>query len=271
MSSRESFVVKASGEKERFSPEKLIESLLRAGVRYDLAIKVVEEVSRRLRREISTREIYRIVVNILLQEDVTAANKYRLKESIMLLGPQGYPFEKFFAKLLKAYGYEVEVNRLIRGRCVIHEVDIIAVKNGVRYMVECKYHNSPGIRVGLKTALYVYARFLDLKGKFDKVWLATNTKFSSEALEYSRCVGIKLTGWRYPREGGLEKMVEEKRLYPVTALFSLNDYAIKKLLEAGIVLARDLASMKPEGLQRLAGVPHRRAVTVIREAGELAK
>ncbi|RLE72383.1 MAG: ATPase [Thermoprotei archaeon] len=244
---------------------------MRARVHYDLAIKVVEEVSNRVRSSASTREIYRIVVNTLLKEDVTAANRYRLKESIMLLGPQGYPFEEYFAQLLKMYGYHVETNQLIRGECVVHEVDIVAVKDGVRYMVECKYHNSPGIYVDLKTALYVYARFLDLKKKFDKAWLATNTKFTKEALKYSNCVGVKLTGWRYPREGGLEKMVEEKKLYPVTALFSLNDYAIRKLLEAGVVLAKDLTLLEPEDLHNLTSIPLDRAVAAIEEAKRLAR
>lgn len=267
----ERFIIKASKEREEFSREKLLESLLRARVRYSLAVKVVGEVSNRIRSGTSTREIYRIVVDALLKEDVTAANRYRLKESIMLLGPQGYPFEEYFAELLKAYGYHVELNQLVEGKCVIHEVDIVAVKNGVRYMVECKYHNSPGIYVDLKTVLYVYARFLDLKKKFDEAWLATNTKFTKEALKYSRCVGVRLTGWRYPREGGLEKMVEEKKLYPVTALFSLSDYATRKLLDAGVVLAKDLTLLKPEDLHYLTGIPIDKARVAIEEARKLAK
>jgi len=77
---------------------------------------------------------------------------------------------------------------------------------------------------------------------------------------------IFVTSWR---EGGLEKMVEEKKLYPITALFSLNEYAVRRLLEAGVVLVKELALMKPKVLQRLTGIPFHRAIIVIREAEKL--
>ncbi|MCD6457716.1 MAG: hypothetical protein J7K82_02590 [Thermoproteales archaeon] len=64
-------------------------------------------------------------------------------------------------------------------------------------------------------------------------------------------------------------MVEEKKLYPITALFSLNDYAVRRLLEDGVVLVKELALMKPKVLQRLTGIPFHRAIIVIREAEKL--
>ena len=51
---------------------------------------------------------------------------------------------------------------ILRGHCVSHEIDIVASKQEKQYMIECKYHNMPGIYTCLKEVLYTYARFLDL-------------------------------------------------------------------------------------------------------------
>ena len=47
----------------------------------------------------------------------------------MKLGPTGYPFEDFIAKLLQADGYETKVRQILKGECITHEIDVIAEKN----------------------------------------------------------------------------------------------------------------------------------------------
>jgi len=49
-------------------------------------------------------------------------------------------------------------------------------------------------------------------------WLVTNTRCTSDAIQYAECVGLRIMSWRYPATGSLEKMIEEKRLYPATIL-----------------------------------------------------
>ena len=48
----------------------------------------------------------------------------------------------------------------------------------------------------------------------DVPWLVTNTKFSSDVIRYGNCVGMHLIGWKYPEDGGLEKLIDEANIYP---------------------------------------------------------
>ncbi len=94
--------------------------------------------------------------------------------------------------------------------------------------------------------MYVHSRFKDLeeplkrkyrKGKFEG-WLVINTKLTSDARRFAKCYGFKTIGWRYPEDSGLEKIVEEKHLFPVTVLIGIKQAHLKKLLENNIVLVR---------------------------------
>ncbi|GAI02479.1 unnamed protein product, partial [marine sediment metagenome] len=60
----------------------------------------------------------------------------------MDMGPEGFVFEKYIAKILREYGFITEVGRILNGHCVNHEVDVIAKKENQVCMIECKYHNS---------------------------------------------------------------------------------------------------------------------------------
>ena len=121
-------------------------------------------------------------------------------------------------------------------------------------MVELKYHNSLGVYTNLKVALYVYARFLDLKKRFDKPWLATNTRLSRKALAYANGVGIKVTSWQYPKKDCLRELIERKKLYPITILKSVNESTKHKLSDAGIMLAMDLFNYNLKELKRKTGI-----------------
>jgi hypothetical protein len=105
----------------------------------------------------------------------------------MSLGPSGFPFEIYFAKILENYNYKTKVDNIIPGKIILHEVDIIAEKNKKKYMIECKYHNEIGVHTKLHVAMYTYARFLDVK-KYDIPWLVTNTKCVDVALDYAKGV-----------------------------------------------------------------------------------
>lgn len=237
-------VLKASGEYEPFSEEKVRDSLHRAEVYGEFQDKVVDHLKTRLYDKIPTTEIYKDVTNLLLHLKPPLASKYHLKKAIMELGPTGFPFEGYFSRILEFYDYQIKTNQTILGKCVHHEIDIVAEKGEHRIMIECKFHNQVGRRSDIKDALYSYARFLDVKHSkkyhFNQVWLVTNTKATSEAIHYGNCVGMKVISWNYPMNSSLRQMVEKYDLHPITVLNTLNDEEKEILLKNGIVLCFDL-------------------------------
>lgn len=248
------YVVKASGEREEFNAEKIRNTCLRAGASRKLADEIVEEVEKRAHDGITTKKILNLTLR-LLRKEPRAATRYDLKRAIMSLGPSGFPFEEFMAETLRNYGYKTTVGNILKGKCISHEVDIVAEKGNKRYLIECKYHNAPGIHTDLKVVMYSYARFLDLDENFDHTWLICNTKCSRDARKYAKCVGLKITSWRYPGKESLEKMIERKKLYPVTILRSVTGFTRDRLFQAKIMLAKDLLDYGLEDLKRVTGLP----------------
>jgi len=268
-------VTKASGVREKFNPHKIRSSLLRSGASEETVRRVLRGVEERLYDGITTREIYSIVKDLLKKEPAVGM-RYDLKNAMMRLGPSGYPFESFVAEVLREHGYKVALRQKLRGKCVLHEIDVVAStgrgRDRRRFMVECKYHNSPGTYIELKEALYTYARFLDLKGgrrPFHEVWLTCNTRSSSEVIKYAKCVGIKLLCWRYPRKRSLEKLIEEKALYPVTILRSVRGDVLQSLAEANYLLAKDLLRNNIEKIKKKTGLREAELRKIIREAEEI--
>lgn len=251
-------IIKANGKRQKFSEEKLRSSLERVGVRSSVADYITNKVKQKVVPRIKSKEILKLVLDFLRHEDIAMAAKYNLKSAMMNLGPSGYPFEEYFARVLKENGYEVRVGETVKGFCAKQEIDIIAVKDERYFMIECKYHNSPGARSNLKVALYTYARFLDVKEAWEKRFcqaiLVTNTKCTLEAIKFVKCRRIKVIAWSYPSGQNLQSLIEGRNLYPVTVLFSLNNITRRKLLKKGIVFARDLIDINIEKLSREMGI-----------------
>lgn len=248
------YVIKANGQSVPFDGNKVKATCMRAGASKNLAERVTQKVHEQLHHGIRTREIYRMVLAALASEDEGRfiKHRYRLKESIMLMGPAGFAFEIYVGKILENYGYHVESTRSqVNGKCVKHEIDLIVDSNltSERYMVECKYHNFPGIYTGIKESLYTHARFLDLSEVFDNEMLVCNTKVSDDVITYAKCVGQKLLCWRYPDKKGLENMIEEKGLYPITIL-GLSAKELLSLSQYKIMLAKDLLTIDVNQLAR---------------------
>ena len=259
------YIIKASGEKEEFKPQKILGTLQRAGAPRKLAEGIVREVKAKTHAGTTTREILDMALGLLKNKQPEVSARYDLKRAIMNLGPTGFTFEKFFAEVLKNYGYETHVGRMVKGKIISHEVDIIAKKD-LTYMIENKYHNSLGIYTNLKVALYTYARFLDLKKNFDRPWLATNTRLSRKAIAYANGVNMKITSWQYPREGCLRSLIEKKKLYPITVLKSVNDTIKWKLSEANIVLVTNLLDHSLKELKAKTNISENLLRRIIEEA-----
>jgi hypothetical protein len=205
--------------------------------------------------------------------------RYSIKRAIYALGPAGYQFEQYFARILKEYGYVVEVNKILNGYCVSHEVDVFAVKDNAGLVIECKYHSDGGIPTDVKTALYIHSRFADIKKAFDSApvnsfrilegWLVTNTRCSSDAIKFAECMGLRIVSWRYPQKEGLEKMIEDKRLYPVTILTSVKRNILDILFRNKFILAKDIADMDQQTFVAKSGLDIDIARILKREADEL--
>jgi Holliday junction resolvase len=253
-------VQKRSGEYEPFSSEKVRSSLHRAGADEELIDKIVDHVQSKLYEGITTKEIYAHVFARLRELRSPVVSKYDLKGAILELGPSGLPFERFVAGILEAHGYEVAVGRIIQGKCVDHEIDVIAQKDDQHFMIEAKFHNLPGMKSDIRDALYTYARFLDVQEAWvdiaghrrhlHQAWLVTNTKLTSKVKEYAQCVGLKVVSWDYPSEGSLRSLIEESGLIPVTCLTTLGDDHKRALVDAGFLFARDLLEQEIDFLPR---------------------
>jgi len=271
------WIVKASGETEKFDPDKIKRTCLRAGASEELADKIVKEVIKKSYDGISTKEILHIALKLLGKERPHIAARYDLKGSMLRLGPAGFIFEHFIGELLKEYGYSARVHNILRGLCVSHEVDVVATKENKNYMIECKYHNMLGIYTGLREALYTYARFLDLcEGSksgtcenFEHPWLVCNTKFSDDAIQYAKCKGLKLVGWSYPEDGSLEQLIEKKKLYPITMLRKLDADSQDKLALANMILMEDLVRTDIKELCKITKISKNKLKILSDEAREI--
>lgn len=241
-------VLKANKSYEPFSEQKVIDSIKRARIPHSLRGEVLTHVKSKLYEGISTQEIYRHILEYLnTSPKPYIKTRYSLKEAIMQLGPTGYPFEDFISKLLESQGYKTHVRQILSGRCVSHEIDVIAEREGRRAMIEAKFHNSPGVRSEVHVALYTQARFEDIKTRnyVDEAWLVTNTKTTVDANTYAHCAGMHVISWDYPEGAGLRELIEHSRLHPVTMLTTLAQSQKMTLLENHIVLCKDILH-KPE-------------------------
>jgi hypothetical protein len=273
------FVTKASGEKSRYSEEKIRISLKRVGATDEQIDSIINEISPKLYEGMPTKKIYRLAFNLLKEGSSHLAAKYHLKQAIMELGPSGYPFEKYIAEILNAQGYITKVGEIVQGHCVTHEVDVIAEKKNNFFMVECKYHNLRGIFCDVKIPLYIYSRFKDLEKQWLKLpehismvhhgWVVTNTRFSSDAIQYGTCVGLNLIGWDYPAKGSLKDQIDALGLYPITCLTTLTKVEKQRLLDKKIVLCSEL--LKNEKTLEANGVKPSRINSVMKEAQKLCE
>jgi hypothetical protein len=268
------FVVKASGERQPFDVEKIRKTCERAGASKKLAAQVAAAVEKKAYDGMTTKEVLNLILKELEKEQPHVAARYDLKGAIMRLGPAGFLFEQLLAELLLEYGYKTQVHMIARGGCVSHEIDVVAKSKEELAAIEAKYHNAPGIYTGVKDALYVWARYLDLKEgakkgtcpDFNSIWLATNTKFSSDAMAYAECKRMKLLGWRYPPKNGLQDMLEAKKLYPITVMRTLDPDSLRKLSEAQMMLCKDLIEHGLEDLEKMTGISPRKLRALQQEA-----
>lgn len=271
-------IERANGEVDTYDPGKLRASLSRAGAREADIDRVVSVVKGVLREGMSTREIYKIAYRALRKRSRGTAGRYSLKQAILQLGPTGFPFEKYVGALLAHQGYRTTVDVVVPGKCVDHEVDVVAEKGDQHYMVECKFHSDPKRKCDVKIPLYIQARFKDVEAswteqrghqhKFHQGWLVTNTRFTTDAVQYGECVGLYLMSWDHPSGDGLRERVDRSGLHPITCLTTLTKAEKQRILDGGTVLCAEIRA--DERILGRAGVEGRKVARVMKEAEELS-
>ena len=274
--SMELYVRKASGKKELFDIEKFRSSLRKAGAGDDLIRRLVLEIQQ-LPALRSTKEIYAYALTRLQQEYPVGAARYNIKRALLDLGPAGFPFEQFVAEIFRAQGCVAITDKIEQGFCVEHELDVVLTHDSTVSMVECKFHNSQQLKTDVKVALYVKARFDDIKRsseaaedkkpRYHEVWLVTNTKFTSEAIRYALCVGLELLGWSYPATENLPTLIDRYGLYPVTTMPTLSRTQKRSFIKEGFVLCRDAHNYRH--IMRKYGLTPEEIDTFVHDAHEL--
>lgn len=273
------FVTKADGRKEEFKREKIIKTCLRMRVSQDQAETIADEIEKRIYDGIETRKILRMIFKFLQKFRPEIKYQIDLREAISFLRPKP-DFEKFVQLLLKEYGYEVTPNQIIQGFCVDHEIDAIAKKDNQTILVEIKHHFNPHAYTGKDVFLEAQAILEDLiegrkAGKnsidFNKILIVCNTKFSDHAKKYALCKGIDFIGWKYPEERGLERLIEEKKLYPITILKNLDVKSEGKLGDAGIVMVKQLIEESLEELHKKTKIPRKKLRVLIENVKKIVK
>ena len=243
-------IVKSSGERVKFSIEKLRKSLLKTGANQ----KTIEDILAIIRSElytgISTNEIYNRAFSLLRKKESHFASRYKLKKAIYELGPTGFPFEHLVSEIMSNSGYRTEVGITIQGKCLKHEIDVLAQKNKEVTLIECKFHGEQGLKCNVTVPLYINSRYNDIKASWGnkhkdnsiltKGWVVTNTRFTEDAIKYGKCCGLYLLSWDYPKHDGIKDRIDRLGLFPITVSTLMSSKEKHFLLERGIVLCKSL-------------------------------
>lgn len=270
-------IVKAGGGKAPFDIGKIGDTLRRIGATEELVKQVTQKVTEQVKNNMSTREVYRIVRSELKKESRSFSNRFNLRNGLLKLGPAGFKFEKYVAAILEAYQYVATVPEdEIRGKCVLHEVDVVAAKDGKQMMIEAKFRNKFNDPVTLKDAMSTWARWMDLNDgakaagtpKYDEVWIVTNGRFSDRAEAFGKCRGIKMIDWN-SKEHSLARMVDHNILYPVTVIDGLKQWELEQFSKKGLMLCRQVSKKLPKQLSVSTGISVERTQSIIDRCREV--
>src|SRR6056297_1394621 len=269
-------VTKADGTSEPFVEDKLRRSLRRSGAEHAEVEEVVRNIEALLYDGIKTQEIYAKAFLYLRKIERPSAARYSLRRALFGLGPTGFPFEDFLARLFATEGFTTSTRNSVMGKCVKHEIDVSCYNDTHSFVAEAKFHARPGIKSDLQVVMYSYARKLDLEGKpscaadrcgIDAFMIVTNTKFTSTAERYAECVGVDLLSWDYPKHNNLHDRIQRSGLYPITVLGELSMAQKRALIERGAIVCRDIVE-KPNVLRHV-HLSTKKTEAVLSEARQL--
>lgn len=267
-------MTKADGAKQLFDKEKVVRTCLRMGATRKVAEVVAERIEANVYEGIETSRILQMIFKELRKFKPAVKHHTDLRRALSLMKSKP-DFEQFIRIVLDEHGYEVTPNQIIRGKCVEHEVDALARKDGETYFVEVKHHFNYHTPTGLDVSRIARAVLEDFTEGFklglnsvriDKAMIVCNTKFSGHAKRYAECRGIQHIGWNSPLNNGLQTLIGERKLYPITYLKGLKTTTIEKLASAGVILLRQLLEENPRKLRRIVGIPEKNLRAIIENA-----
>jgi hypothetical protein len=268
------FVTKADGSRQLWVREKVVRTCLRMGANSKVAFEVAEKIEGRLYNGISTQIILRMIFRFMRKYKPEIGRLFDLRRGLSLMNPKP-EFELFVQVLLMHNGFEVRPSQILKGKCVEHEVDAIARKEGVTYFVEAKHHLSYHSLTGLDESRIARAILEDVNEgftpsrfdwKIDRAMIVTNTKYSEHAIRYGKCRNILQIGWSSPENLGLQTIIEEKRLYPLSCLKDLSGEIRMRLVESGIVLIGQLFSENLYELAKKTRIPQDTLSKIVEKA-----
>jgi hypothetical protein len=270
-------IVKKTGQKELFLPEKLCDSIIKVGASDELAQQVCSIVSESVRSGVSTDKIFTTTRKYLKDFDPKIAALYALERGLSALGPSGFIFEQYVAALFQEMNYDVQTNVYMEGEGVTHEIDVLAEKGNTVFVIEAKYRNEYQTKTHINQVMYADARLQDVKRQAVKkgdmreyyMWVVTNTRFTDNAINYVEYRDIQLMGWDYPKYINLKKIVSDRKLYPVTILPSITHKALKGLAADGIILVKSLCEMTSLDFQKYYKLSRTLSDKLVREVNEL--
>lgn len=270
-------VTKFSGKVAPFDQEKLENSLRKSGADDATVLRVIQHISTELYDGIPTKKIYKLAFQKLKNFSNVHAARYNLRTALLALGPAGFFFEKFIARIFEFDGFKVQTNLFLEGKCVLHEVDIIIKNQHEIAMVECKFHGSQDAKTDVKVPMYILSRFNDLKDnsytvfnasvQIEKCWIVTNNRFTQDAIRFALCSNLQLLSWDYPAENSLKSRIDVCQIYPITCLTTLSAAEKNKLLVQDIITVNELIHHS-DWLEKT-GVSSNRRKNVLREANQL--
>ncbi|MCS3557124.1 MULTISPECIES: ATP cone domain-containing protein [Sphingobacterium] len=270
-------VKKYSGELVPFNSDSLRHSLTRSGANNEQVEKVYTQIKEKLFDGISTRELYQLAFEALKSQRNSFAARYSLKKALRELGPEGFYFEKWIARLFQEYGFESTTGQTIQGHAVSHEIDVVASKGNEMLAIECKFRNDIDAKISVTTPMYFLSRFKDISDisyhffgqnkKFTQGWLVTNAYLTSDSKDFGKYYNVNFLSWDYPIDNSIKKRVDKAVFYPVTCLTTLTDVEEKTLLQNQIILVKDIINNK-EALKSLK-LDSEKLRLVLEEAREL--
>ncbi|MEM5802039.1 MAG: YraN family protein [Candidatus Aenigmatarchaeota archaeon] len=271
------YVTKFDGSKQLFSKEKIIRTCLRMRASLEQAKIIADKIEKKAYDGISTKEILKMIFSFIKEFRPEVSYLIDLREAIAMLRPKP-DFEQYIARLLQEHGYQVITNQIVQGKCVDHEVDIIAKGDREITYVEVKHHIQAHTYTGLDVFLEVKAALDDLKKgyemknnvfNFNKALVVCNTKISDHAKRFASCENIEYLGWRAPENKGIESLIEEKKLYPITFLKILKPIETFALLNSGVITLKDLVKSNLHDLKRKTHIKEKRLNEILRVASEI--
>jgi hypothetical protein len=256
-------VTKADGSRQQFDRNKIVATCMRMGATKQDAEEIAGKIESRVRDGMPTAKVLQMIFQFIHKYKPQASRLYDLRRGLSLMNSKP-EFEKFVQILLVNIGFEVVPNKILKGKCIEHEADAIARKDGVTYFVEAKHHYNYHAFTGLDESRIARAVLEDVSEAFnlgltdlkiDEAVIVTNTKYSEQAMQYGTCRNILQIGWSTPADLGLRDIILEKSLYPLSCIRGLKTDARLQLVDSGIILINQLVAEETEEITRRTRLP----------------